>query len=55
MMKDLPLFEEPLLDFAHLEVDPRENPLYILHAYKNQGKYPPEYNAEAERFVEDSA
>ena len=53
MEKDTDLFNEMPLDFNNCEIDPKENPLYIMHAYLNKGQYPPEYEAENERFIED--
>ena len=47
------VFDEMPLDFVRCELDPRDNPIYIQHAYLNGGKYPPEYLADHERFAED--
>ena len=52
-MTEAKVFNEVPLDFVRCEVDPRDNPLYIQHAYLNRGEYPPEYVAEQERFMED--
>ena len=34
-------------------MDPRENPIYIQHAFENKGIYPPEFGDEFDRFLED--
>ena len=51
--KDPLVFNAMPLDYTNCEVNPKENPLYIQHAYLNKGEYPPEYAAQYERFVED--
>ena len=53
MLINPPTFAEVPIDFDHLEVDPRENPLYIQYSYMTKGLCPPQFYEDDERFQED--
>ena len=53
MLKNPPVFAEVPIDFDHLEVDPRDNPLHIQYAYMTKGLCQPSFYEEDERFQED--
>ena len=53
MMENPPVFAEVPIDYDHLEVDPRENPLHIQYAYMTKGLCQPSFYEEDERFQED--
>lgn len=53
--KDLPVFDEHIVDYGRVQFDPREDPLFINHAFKNNGKFPPEFEPLFERHCEDQA
>ena len=53
MLTDPPDFAEFPLDYRNCELDPRENPMYVQYAYLNKGMYPPEFELEQERYIED--
>jgi hypothetical protein len=51
---EMPTFNERVMDFNETEYDPREDPRFIAYAASNGGKYPPEFAALFDRFVEDT-
>ena len=51
--KDPLVFNAMELDYNNCEIDPKENPLHIQHAYLNKGEYAPGFSEEQERYIED--